>query len=450
MRAALLSLAALAVVGPTVAHAEPVLLISIDGLRPLDVTEAQQRGLRIPTLRRFMTEGAWASGVVGVLPTVTYPSHTTLITGASPARHGITGNTTFDPMQINQGGWYWYAADIKLPTLWSSASAAGLTVANVHWPVSVGAQGINWNLPQIWRTGHADDAKLVAALATPGLIDELETATGEHYTPGIDEDTEGDEQRGRFAIKLITAHKPDFATVYLTALDHTQHVTGPGSPDSHAALERIDAIVGQLVAAEQSAHPDAVIAVVSDHGFETTRSETNFFRAFIDAGLIHLNSQGNVTGWDAMPWNSGGSVAVVLARPDDAVLAARVYALLSAMTAEPANKIDAIIGKPQIARMGGNPQASFYANLSPSATSGGFKGLDAPVNGPTMTKGMHGYFPAAANLRSTFMLMGPRIPKGRALGEVDMRAIAPTLAAILKVHLAGAELPAISMTEKPR
>ena len=251
---------------PLAARAEPVLLISIDGLRPADVIEAEKRGLSIPNLRRFVREGAYASGVIGNLPTVTYPSHTTLLTGVAPASHGIVGNTTFDPKQINQGGWYWYASDIKVPTLWDAAAKAGLTTANVHWPVSVGANSVRWNLPQIWRTGHADDAKLLAALASPGLIEDLEHDGGS-YASGIDESIAGDETRAKFAVRLISRHKPDFITVYLTALDHEQHEFGPGTAQAHAVLERIDRAVGDLVTAEIAAHPDAVVAVVSDHGF---------------------------------------------------------------------------------------------------------------------------------------------------------------------------------------
>jgi predicted AlkP superfamily pyrophosphatase or phosphodiesterase len=442
VRAALSALAlALSVSAPAVA--EPVLLISIDGLRPGDVIEAEQRGLKLPNLRRFVTEGAYASGVVGVLPTVTYPSHTTLLTGASPAKHGVVNNTTFDPGQLNQGGWYWYASDIKLPTLWSATAAKGLTVGNVHWPVSVGAPGVTWNLPQIWRTGHADDAKLVSALSTPGLVADLEKATGEPYAAGIDESIAGDENRGRFTVKLIEAHKPEFLTAYFTALDHEQHAQGPGTPDAHAVLERIDAIVGRVAAAELAAHPDAVIAVVSDHGFEAIGRETNFFRAFIDAGLIRLDEAGKVAGWDAMPWPSGGSVAVVLAHPEDAALTARVGDLLNRMKADPANGVAAVAGKPEIARMGGNPEASFYVNLMPDTTAGGFKGATAPLHAVPAYKGTHGYFPQVTNLRSTFLIMGKRVPKGRALGEIDMRAIAPTLAGILGVSLPDAEVPAI-------
>jgi len=76
-----------------------VLMISIDGLRPDYVTAADKHGLKIPALRRFVAEGAFAEGVQGVMPTVTYPSHTTLITGVWPAKHGILANTIFDPLR---------------------------------------------------------------------------------------------------------------------------------------------------------------------------------------------------------------------------------------------------------------------------------------------------------------------------------------------------------------
>ncbi|MFX8110493.1 alkaline phosphatase family protein, partial [Acinetobacter baumannii] len=60
-----------------------------------------------------------------MLPTLTSPSHTTLITGVAPRRHRIVNNLTFDPTNINQTGWYWYTSDIAVPTLWDAAHAAG-------------------------------------------------------------------------------------------------------------------------------------------------------------------------------------------------------------------------------------------------------------------------------------------------------------------------------------
>jgi predicted AlkP superfamily pyrophosphatase or phosphodiesterase len=443
-RPLLAGFALLASAAPAAVRAEPVLLISIDGLRPGDVLEAEQRGLVLPNLRRFITEGSHARGVVGNLPTVTYPSHTTLLTGVAPARHGIVGNTTFDPKQINYGGWFWYSSDITARTLWDAAKDAGLSTGNVHWPVSVGASSVTWNLPQIWGSGHDDDRKLLKSLASPGLVDALEHDCAGPYAQGIDESLDGDINRAKFGVSLIRRHKPGFLTVYLTALDHEQHQYGPGTPEAKAVLQRLDGLVGELVAAEQKAHPGAVIAVVSDHGFAATDTEINLFRPFIDAGLITLDGAGKVASWDAMPWPSGGSIAVVLARPDDAALNERVASLLASLAANPDARFARVADRAEIERMGGNPQAAFYIDLKQGALAGGFK-PDAPLAKPSVYKGMHGYFPAAPEMRSSFLVMGRGVAKGRDLGEIDMRAIAPTLARVMRGKLPAAEVPAIRL-----
>lgn len=427
---------------PSAALAEPVLLISIDGLQPDDVIKAEKRGIDIPNLKRFITQGSYAEGVRGVLPSVTYPSHATLITGVSPSRHGIVGNNSFDPLQINQGGWYWYASDINVPTLWDIAAKAQFTTANVHWPVSVNASAVKWNIPQIWRTGHTDDAKLMKSVATPGLIESLESQLGA-YAPGIDESIEGDENRGRFATALITREKPYFTTVYLTALDHEQHEKGPDTAAAHAVLKRIDAIVGKIISAQMVAQPESVIAVVSDHGFSKVNTEVNLYRAFIDAGLITLDANGKIKEWEASPWNSGGSSAIVLKRPSDPALRARVLGLLSQLKADPKNGIAEIATESEIADYRANPQASFYVSFAPNAYAGGFKGAAAPLVSPSASKGTHGYFPDKPFMRSSFMMMGKNIQKGRNLGEIDMRAIAPTLAKAMGLSLPDAELPPI-------
>ena len=443
MKSALLIGSALLVSAlPSAALAEPVLLISIDGLQPADVLQAEQRGIDVPNLKRFITDGSYANSVRGVLPTITYPSHATLLTGASPSRHGIVGNNSFDPMQINQGGWFWYASDFKVPTLWDIAAKAHRTTANVHWPVSVGAHSITWNIPQIWHTGHNDDAKLIKALATPGLIESLAAGLGT-YAPGIDESLEGDETRGRFAAALIAREKPYFTTVYLTALDHEQHEKGPDTDAAHKVLTRIDAVVGTIVAAQMRAYPDSVIAVVSDHGFSKVDTEVNLYRAFIDAGLIEVDANGKIKSWEASPWNSGGSSAIILKRPSDPALLGRVSRLLAELKADPRNCISEIATANQVTEMAGNLEASFYVGFENNAYAGAFKGAGAPLVNPSGSKGMHGYFPANGSMRSSFMMMGKNVPKGRNLGDIDMRAIAPTLARAMGLTLPDTEVPAL-------
>ena len=145
----------------------------------------------------------------------------------SLARHGICANTTFDPEGPNYEGWYWYAADLQVPTLWDEARNAGLTTANMQWPVTAGA-AIDFNVPQYWRAGTADDHKLLRLLSTPGLLELLERDT-EPLTDGADESIDGDQRRAKAAVRLLELKRPGFMTVYLASLDNVEHEHGPSA-----------------------------------------------------------------------------------------------------------------------------------------------------------------------------------------------------------------------------
>jgi len=443
----------LLLVAPALAQAQrvPVVLISIDGLKPEYVLEADARGLKIPALRSLLARGAHASGVRGVVPTVTYPSHTTLVTGASPARHGVITNNTFDPLKINQDGWYWYAEDIKVPTLWDAATDARLTTANVHWPVTVGAR-ITWNLPQYWRTGHEDDRKIVRLFSTPGLYDEMERAVGARYADGIDESIEGDELRGRFAVRLLEAKKPDLMLAYFTALNHEEHSSGPFSVQSYATLEHIDAIVGAMIAAAGRAHGGrAVIAVVSDHGFQRTDKAFNLVAALRTAGLIEYEAGSDERlskSWKVATWPAGGSLALVLRDPRDEKTREALGALLRQLAGDPANGIDRVLDEPALRARGGFPGAAFLVNLREGFTFG--NASRGPLVSDVKPGGMHGYLPDSPLMRASFFIAGPGIAVGRDFGDVDQRAIAPTLAQVLGVTLRGAEAPALVLDRRAR
>src|SRR5262245_29644178 len=420
---------------PAQTAAKPLLLmISIDGLRPDYVTAAETKGAKVPNLRRFLTEGAFANGVVGVIPTTTYPSHTTLVTGVSPAKHGIFANTVFDPLRRNQEGWYWYAEDIRVLTLWDAAGRAGLVTASIQRPATVGAR-MAWHIPEIARANTADDAKLVRAVSTPGLLQDLERELGP-YDRSLQ--VEADEQRTRFAIRLIETKRPSLLTLHLIALDHTQHETGPGSPEALAVLERLDTAVGRLrEAAERLSSGRAWTAVVSDHGFVKVDAQLNLVPAFRAAGLLTVDGNGRISDWQAMPWASGGSVAVVLKdRTDKATLTA-VRNLLDGVAADPANGVDRVLDADGLHKRGGFPPASFLVGLKPGWQTG--SGLSGPLLSKRKVGGAHGHLPDLPDLHASFFLVGPGVPAGRALGIVDMRDIAPTLAQRLGLALPSAE-----------
>ena len=66
--------------------------------------------------------------------------------------------------------------------------------------------------------------------------------------------------------------------------------------------------------------------------------------------------------------------------------------------------------------------------------------LRLAVPGPGQpTSGDHGFLPENADMDAAFFLAGPGVPAGLALGRVDMRDIAPTLAGLLRVPLPAAE-----------
>lgn len=415
-------------------QAPPLLvMISVDGMRPDYVTEAGAHGAKVPNLRRFLKEGAYSEGVVGVVPTVTYPSHTTLVTGVWPAKHGILANTTFDPLQKNQGGWYWYTEDILAPTLWDIAAAAGRTTASIQWPVTVGAH-ITWNIPEFWRASTLDDAKLLRAVSTPDLLEEARAELGE-YRGGIDTSAQGDVNRGQYTEWILEKKHPSFLTLHLSSLDHIEHETGPFSPEDIAVLESIDATIGKIRATAETLAPGrAYIAVVSDHGFVRTDAQLNLFPLFREAKLITVNEKGKITDWKAIPWVTGGSAAIVLKAPDDTVILSQVRELLAKVASDPANGVDRILDAEELHKRGGYPPAYFFVGLKPGWKTGST--LDGPLLSKMKVGGTHGAMPDLPDLHASFFLVGPGVPAGRSLGLIDMRDVAPTLA-----HEMGLSLP---------
>ncbi len=106
----------------SLAAKQPLVVISVDGLD----NRCPLTRLQIPNLRRMMREGQATRGVIGVVPTITWPSHTTIITGADPVVHGILGNQR---PKSEGGEYYWSEWLIRTPTLLRAAHEAGLKTA---------------------------------------------------------------------------------------------------------------------------------------------------------------------------------------------------------------------------------------------------------------------------------------------------------------------------------
>ena len=439
-------LASLLAAGPS--WAGSVLMISVDGLSPEYVLKADAHGLKIPTLRRFLTEGTYADGVIGVVPTVTYPSHTTLVTGVWPSEHGIDANVAFEPL-VSVETWNWYAQDIKVPTLWDAAAKAGIPTASVSWPVSVGADSVKYLIPEYWRTRTGNDHKLMEALSRPlGLLEELEKMLGS-YDESSDQGVPGDLVRARFSQAILAREKPGFMTIHLASLDHIEHGTGPFSKESNEAVEEADRMLSELIQTALANDPGTTIAIVSDHGFIPVDHHVNLMLPFIKEGLVTLKpangmSPPTISSWDASFWPAGGSAGVMLRNPGDQAMKERVKSLLMKMKDDPACSIARVVEQPDLANMGGFLHASFLVEMQPGADVG--TALAGPIDQPALGTGTHGYLPDRPEMRASFFIMGKNIAAGRDLGVIDMRQVAPTIAGILSVALPHAKSTPLQVT----
>jgi predicted AlkP superfamily pyrophosphatase or phosphodiesterase len=428
------------------ASAASVLMISVDGLKPEYVLDADAHGLKIPFLRRLMREGAYARGVTGVWPTVTYPSHTTLLTGLSPAEHGIYNNLEFDPQGTFANAWYWYAQQIRAPTLWQAAHAAGLSTASIGWPVSVGATSVDFLIPEFWRVARLtdvdpSDALLLAALSRPeGLLQKLQARLGP-YMRGNDPSPPGDEIKARYALDILRTQKPKFMTIHLSSLDEEQHRSGPFSPEADQDLEAIDGQLARLFAASRANDPKAIAVVVSDHGFVHITHKVNLMQPFLRAGLLKSGGA-----WKAQPWSGSGMAAVMLHDPADSQTEGQVRDLLRALQADPNNGIAAVLEGDAIKRHGAFPDATFLIimKLGYYALADATSPLLSDVQG---TAGSHGFSPEYPEMRAAFFVAGPGIARGRDLGLIDMRQIAPTVAQLLGVRLGQATLAPLAILQ---
>ena len=384
-----------------VAGRHPVLMISIDGLRPDAVLQADQHGLRIPVLRDLLKQGSYAQAVVNVNPTVTNPNHTTLVTGVLPREHGVYNNRPFAASAKLPPAYSLYS-QIKAPTLWGAAKAAGLTTASIFWPVTAGAKDIDVNL----AGGSSDD----------------------------DQKIEAD------AITLIEEKRPALLTIHFVSLDHVEHQSGPFSAEANATLERLDTIVGHIIAEERKVYSDAVVAVVSDHGFSSLSHQMHLNKALVEGGFIALSDgpAPMVTAWTAFAWYVGGSAMIVLRDPQDRQTKARVQAYLNTLAMDPGNGIEGVHDRAEIAGLGLAPEAEFVVAFKAGYAMGN------AFSGPLVTDakgGGHGAYATGKlrpEMRSAFFITGPGIAAGRNLGLIDIRRIAPTLAEKLKVSLPSA------------
>jgi len=415
-----------------------VVLISVDGLAHFYLDDPRAE---MPTIRKLSAQGARAEGMVASFPTVTWPNHTTLVTGVTPAKHGVIGNnyldrTTAKPVPFIPDPLFDKDEIVKVPTIYDAAADAGLVTAGIIWPASRNAKTLHYTVPDMagddaWpRNGTA---KWLQELRDAGIPVDRHGTWVKESTGGVQRDW----LYTRLAAHVLKHHAPNLLLVHLVELDHVQHKFGPRSDEAYWAVSQADDRVRDIVESTRlSPHADrTTVIVASDHGFFPIERDIklNVLCAQIapsegERPILRAVAQG------------GGCMLYVL----DPARKAELLGVLK-------DKLPAVEGvagvyeEPQFAALG---QATLAANANAPdlwvAAKSGYSFSDA-ANGDDIVSprasraGTHGYLPDQPDMLATLVLSGAPIRPGTKLGKVSNLSVAPTIAKLLGITLPTAD-----------
>jgi len=403
-----------------------VVVISVDGLPWPTLRDAEQLGIKIPNLLEMHNGGAVAAGMVGVFPSITFPSHTAMMTGQSPAVNGVWANTLFDPEGRMNGARYWYAELIRVPALWDVARAAGLRTAAVSWPVTIGA-AIDFNFPEHRLSWSVEDVMLQRVIATPGLMAQFEKEHGR-----LQAGTPDDVLRTRQAAFLLRTKRPDLLLVHLIDVDHVEHAYGPDSPQALQTLEKTDEYIGLLRRDARTAGLDGstVWVIVSDHGFLPHRRSLDPAAVLASVGLGAKPEQG---GWRVAVHNTSASFALITKDPDDREAQDLALHTFLRLKEEGRWGIDRVFDRAALKEMKTFPEAFMAVSMAPGYAVGKNSG-GAWLTEQARPGGAHGHAPGPEGLESVFVAFGPSIARA-SLPRGRLQDVAPTVAGILGVRM---------------
>lgn len=402
------------VVGQTAKH---VIFLTIDGFRPEFYLDSQWQ---MPNVRALMKDGAYAKGVNSVFPSMTYPSHTTIVTGVQPANHGIFYNNVFTPDGAAQQP-YWQDSSIHVQTIWKAAKDQGMTVASLYWPVSANAP-VDYNIPDIGSLG--DSIREQYSLPNGFYAEVKKEVFG-----GVEKIDHGKNQNiGKIAAYIINKSKPELMTIHVFAVDGAAHASGREGTRVQEAVADADAAVGIIVDALKTAGiwESTVFLVGGDHGFYDVRKTISPNVWLKEAGL---NNDFKAGDWKAQFNTVGGSAFLHLKDPSDKAIADRVKAILEAQP-DSIKRFYRMISKSQLAKGGYNPNVAFALSAEQDAYFNVASTGDAVKAGKG---GGHGHFPDSKKIQTGLVAHGPGIRKGAVIEEMDVRDMTPIMVKLLGI-----------------
>lgn len=230
---------------------QPVVVVCIDGGDPAYIEQGIKDGI-LPNIEKFMREGF--SGIAnGTVPSFTCPNNMSLITGAPPAVHGISGN-----YYLNEHGEAVVMTGPELlrsPTILATFANAGGKVVSITAKDKLRKQlGKGLDLAR-GNVSFSSEFASQCTVEENGIANVLELV-------GMPQPEMYSMDLSLFVleagIKLLERDKPQL--LYLSLTDYIQHKYAPGDHVANTFYKRLDDAFGRLAAL------GAVVALTADHG----------------------------------------------------------------------------------------------------------------------------------------------------------------------------------------
>lgn len=415
-----------------------VILLTIDGFPAYLWTDPNAP---MPVLRRLAAEGAYADAMTTSNPSITWPCHTTLVTGVTPQKHGVLINGKIvrqgpgKPPKVEQ--WVDKTEMVSAPTIYDVAHVAGLTTAQSDWVAITRAKTITWSFPELPAVDGAIEQEMIAA----GILTRDDIA-GMGLGANRRKIAFRDEAWTRAACYMFKQHKPNLLLHHTLNTDASHHRYGPGTDPSYSALALADRLLGDLVRTvdEAGLRAKTTFFITTDHGFKKVTQFIYPNVALKQAGLLKAAGP-TISHADAYTMAQGGIAFVYVTDP------ARRAELLPRLK-------ELCVGIEGVDRVIDAREANALGMPTPEQNPGMGDLILYPKNGyvfradstgattvgPAVNySGSHGYFNGDKELDGIFVASGAGIKKGARLERVRNLDVAPTIARLLAVPLPNVE-----------
>ena len=420
-----------------------LVVISEDAMVYEDLETLRQ----LPAFSSVLKEAALVKTVRSVYPTITYPNHTSMRTGAYCGRHGIVNNEKTILTQ-EKSDWEWFNDAVRCGDIFDAAKAAGMTTAAVFWPVTGNHPHIDYLVDEYWPQSPEETTEqcFAASGSSPEVIERVirpnrHLLDGKHRVhPHCDAFVHA------CACSIIRQFKPNLLMIHPANIDAYRHESGVFSPLVTHGLHEIDLWLGEILKALEDAgiREETDLFIVSDHGQLNVTRSVALNALFAERGLITLDADNQVTDYTAICKSTGLSAQVYVKDPAQTETVHGIlrqmaedglYGFSRVYTAREAREEEGLYGDFSFVL-----ETDGYTTFSNAFT----RPLVRPVDNSDYKFGRatHGHHPDKG-AQPTLIACGPHIRPGAVLERRPIVDEAPTYARILGVELPDADGRAI-------